>query len=268
MQSTDHPSRCSAPGRTGRSSAFTLVELLVVIVIVALLVALVVPSLGRARHAAKETVCLAHMKGMMTAIQSYAVENRGCIPYGPIAPPPSPSNLYPVTGLVTSQISLSDGRPLGLGLLLAGHLDRNPTILFCPGTDEPVDAKRELSKVGKAQAISSYFYRHGSNSLATMNSPIDTWDDRIRLENLGENARGDRIRALVVDQNFLTDIPLPAYGIVVRTNHRQKRVNAGFADGHAETRHNPEKQYSVNVGRFPFTGPNRIIEVFEKLDQP
>jgi prepilin-type N-terminal cleavage/methylation domain-containing protein/prepilin-type processing-associated H-X9-DG protein len=263
------PRRAFVPSRLGASrSAFTLVELLVVIAIAALLVAMVVPSLARARHSAKETVCLAQVKGMMTAIQAYAVENRGTIAYGPTAPPPSPSNLYPVTGLVTSQISLSKGQPVGLGLLLAGYLDRNPTILFCPGADEPIDAKRELSKVGKSQAISSYYYRHGSNTLATLHTPHSTWTDHIRIENLGRNAKGDPIRALVVDQNFLTSVPMSAFGIFVRTNHRQKRVNAGFADGHAETRLNRNGRYTVDVGNFPFNGPNKMIEVFERLDQP
>jgi prepilin-type N-terminal cleavage/methylation domain-containing protein len=252
---------------TVKLRAFTLVELLVVIVIIALLVAAVMPALARARHGAKRTVCLSQVKGVMTAVLAYAVENNGCIPYGPTAPPPSPSSLYPVTGLVTSQLSLNDGRPMALGLLLAGHLGRNPAILFCPGADEPIDAQKELSKVGKSQAICSYFYRHGSNTLTTINTPHHLWDDHISLANLGLNNRGQRIRALIVDQNFITDVPLAAFGIVNRTNHKQQRANAGFDDGHAETRFNRDGVYTVNVGRFPFNGPNRIIEVFERLDQ-
>lgn len=254
--------------RAGRRLAFTLVELLVVVAVSAVLVAMLVPALAKARHSARRTVCLSNVKGTMTAIQAYAVDNNGCIPYGPNAPPPSPSNLYPVTGMVTSQLSLSDGRPVGLGLLLASHLGRNPSILFCPGADNPIDAGRELARVGKSQAISSYYYRHGSNILTTINAPRATWDDHIRLENLGTNSRGARIRALMADQNFLTDTPLPAFGIAVRTNHRQARVNAGFADGHAETRFNADGRYSVSVGRFPYNGPNKIIEVFENFDEP
>lgn len=236
------------------------------IVIIAVLVALVVPSLARARHAAKRTVCLTNVKGIMTAVQAYATENNGSIPYGPTAPPPTPSNLYPLTGMVTSQISLSTGQPVGLGLMLRDHLGRNADILFCPGADNPIDAKRELAKVGKSQVINSYFYRHGSNTLKTRNEPFDTWDDRTHLENLGTNAQGNRIRALVVDQNYLTTSPLAAWGIIVRTNHKKLRVNAGYADGHAETRDNPEDKYSVDVGRFPFNGPDKILAAFEKLD--
>lgn len=247
---------------------FSLVELLVVMLVIAVLVAVAVPSLAGARRAAKRTACLSQLKATLTAVQAYASENNGRIPYGPTAPPPSPSSLYPVTGLVTSQLSLNDGRPMALGLLLAGHLGRMPQVLFCPDTDEPVDAQRELGRVGKAQAICSYYYRHGSNTLATINTPHALWDDHIALENLGRNSRGERIRALIVDQNFLTDVPLAAFGIVNRTNHRQKWVHAGFDDGHAEGRRNRDAVYTVNVGRLPFNGPNRILEVFETLDAP
>lgn len=253
--------------KSSQVHAFTLVELLVVVAIMALLAAVLIPSLAKARAAAVRTKCLSHARSMMHAIHAYSVDHNGTIPYGPTAPPPSPSNLYPVTGLVTSQLSLADGRPMALGLLLSRHLDNQTSILFCPGADEKVDAKRELAKVGKRQAICGYYYRHGSNTLATAQQPHDTWDDRIKLENLGKNSNGKPIRALIVDQNFLTSVPLAPFGIVNRTNHRQEWVNAAFADGHAESIQNADRKYTVNVGNFPFDGPNKILTVFERLDE-
>ncbi len=246
---------------------FTIIELLVVITIMSLLATLLVPTFSRARATARRTLCLSNIKGVMTAVHAYASENNGAIPYGPTAPPPSPSNLYPVTGLVTSQLSLSDGRPVGLGLLLSRHLGNQPKILFCPGADQKRDARVELAKVGTRQAISGYFYRHGSNTLATIRQPHDTWDDHIVLGSLGRNSGDITIRSLVVDQNFLTAVPLESFGIVNRTNHKRRWVNTGFADGHADSRPNPAGKFTVDVGSFPFVGPNRILEVFEKLDR-
>ena len=86
------------------------------------------------------------------AIHSYAGDNDGRIPYGPKAPPfVSPSDLYPSTGAPTSLLSLQSGAPAALGLLLAQQLATQPKVLFCPGTDQPLDANAELAKVESAK---------------------------------------------------------------------------------------------------------------------
>jgi len=238
----------------------------VVIAIVGVLAGILIPVVGKARFSAKRAMCLSNIKGMLSAIHAYAVDHNGSIPYGPIAPPPSPSNLYPVTGMVTSQLSLRAGEPVGLGLLLTNYLGRQPAIVFCPGTDQRRDARAELAKVGTRQAVSGYYYRHGGNTLATLRQPHDTWDDHTILESLGRNRRNQPIRALITDQNFLTGVPLAAFGIVNRTNHKRKWVHAGYADGHAEPRRNNRGRYTVDVGNFPFNGPSKILAVFERLD--
>ena len=52
-------------------SAFTLIEVLVVVAVVALLLAVLVPSLSRARHQAMSMTCLGHMHQLVLAAQSY-----------------------------------------------------------------------------------------------------------------------------------------------------------------------------------------------------
>ena len=66
--------------RTGlRRRGFTLIELLVVIAIIALLLAVIMPSLQKAKDAAKRAVCLAHLHSLGISWITYADENDGRI---------------------------------------------------------------------------------------------------------------------------------------------------------------------------------------------
>lgn len=255
---------------------FTLIEVLVVVTIISLLMSLLLSGLSSARRSAKRSLCLTNIRTTIGAIQIYASQHNDIIPFGPDAPPPRPSNLYPVTGLVTSQLSLMDGRPMGLGLLVENYLGNEPEVLFCPDSDDDLDAQNELAKIGKEQAIGGYFYRHGSNTLESLSEGLTrgrgVWKQHIRLSRLGDNTDGRRIRALVVDHNFTTNVSLEPFGIRNRTNHDQEWVHAGFVEGNAMGFRNKDedgdgsRDLTVYVGNFPYEGPNFILDMFERLD--
>jgi prepilin-type N-terminal cleavage/methylation domain-containing protein/prepilin-type processing-associated H-X9-DG protein len=247
---------------------FTLVELLVVIAIIAILAALLLPALAAAKANSKRVACVSNLRQIGMAVRAYSMDYGGLIPYGPAAPPIlNPIDLYTSTGAPTSLISLESGAPVGLGLMLSGALARQPKVLFCPGSDQPLDEDAELTLVGAGQVQCSYFYRHAGNT-NLFNTPSNTFTpNNIKLDNLGNNANGQPIRALAIDTEFLCPAGWTMFGIAPSTHHQQKFANILFSDGHVVSRPNANGQFTVDLtlanSQQSFA---MILGVFEQAD--
>jgi len=63
---------CSPSGVRNLRTGFTLIELLIVIAIIALLISIILPSLGKARSAARAVVCLSNQRQIGGALAMYA----------------------------------------------------------------------------------------------------------------------------------------------------------------------------------------------------
>ncbi len=73
-------SRIHQPSQRTGARSFTLIELVVAILIIMTLMALMLPSLSGAREQARRVVCLANMRGLSSALGSYASENVDWLP--------------------------------------------------------------------------------------------------------------------------------------------------------------------------------------------
>jgi prepilin-type N-terminal cleavage/methylation domain-containing protein/prepilin-type processing-associated H-X9-DG protein len=256
-------------GLRPRRAAFTLVELLVVIAVVAILAALLLPALASARDKSRQAACVSNLRQIGIALLNYASDNDGHIPYGPKAPPfTNPSDFYPSTGAPTSLISLQSGAPVGLGLLLSQQLCGQPKVLFCPGSDQPLDANVELAKVGTSQAQSSYYYRHAGNTQLFDSPGAPTVPDHIRLDSLGDNRNGIPIRALAIDTMFLCPPELAVFNVKQRTEHGQRFADILFSDGHAVSRPNADGRFTVDVRNYAEirSAFDKILAVLEQAD--
>jgi prepilin-type N-terminal cleavage/methylation domain-containing protein/prepilin-type processing-associated H-X9-DG protein len=266
------PSRSSQAGNNDArcfTNGFTLIELLVVITIIVILAGMLLPSLVTTRDAGRKAACLSNLRQIGLAIRAYANDYDGKIPYGPKAPPfTSPANFYPSTGAPTSLVSLQSGAPAGLGLLLREHLSDQPKVLFCPASDQVLDADVELAKVGTSQAQSSYYYRHGGNTQLFDNPATNSPPDHIRLDDLGDNRNGVRIRALAIDTLFLCPPDLTSFNIKPRTNHRLRYADILFSDGHVASRLNSDNRFVVDLRDYSQIRDafNKILSVLERAD--
>ncbi len=245
-----------------RHAGFTLIELLVVIAILSLLIAILLPALNQAKLQAHRAACTGNLRQVGVAIHMYAEDFGDTIPYGPAGRPVTGSNFYTVTGNVTSLLSLEDGAPVGLGLLLEDYLAHQPTVLFCPGADQPSEAKEQLARVGQAQAQSDFYYRHASIALLTGTPKIS----HTRLSDLGRNSQGQPIAALVTDVQFLAHPSLAAFQVKTRTSHQRASSNILFAAGHVRTISNRDDKLTVDIGTAPYDALERILAMFEMAD--
>ena len=106
-----------------RQAGFTLVELLVVIGIIALLISILLPSLNRAREAAKRTQCLSNLRQAHQMFYMYAQQNKDQVPLG---------NSSDVMQYNYAIWRTGKGEYQGYGLLHQAGFMADPRAFYCP----------------------------------------------------------------------------------------------------------------------------------------
>ena len=124
--------------RTG----FSLVELLVVIGIIALLISMLLPTLNRARSAAKTTACSSNLRQLWQGVTIYAGDNRGQWPRFISADDGTgDTGAQSTNTLWWRPLPTAERRWIGLGLLYPRLKTKH--VYYCPNAPEDVD--RELA---------------------------------------------------------------------------------------------------------------------------
>jgi prepilin-type N-terminal cleavage/methylation domain-containing protein/prepilin-type processing-associated H-X9-DG protein len=114
-----------------RTKGFTLVELLVVIGIIAILISILLPSLNKAREAARKAACLANLRSVGQAFNIYAAENKLQIPLG------TSGGDYRAAYFIAAGTSATNLRYPCFGPLYKGRFLREPRYLYCPSDASP-----------------------------------------------------------------------------------------------------------------------------------
>src|SRR5215213_1879288 len=114
-------------GRLQSHAGFTLVELLVVIGVIAILIGILLPTLTRAREAARRASCLSNLRQVGMAMRFYAYDNRDQAPLG----------YRSGNKQFNSMVRGSNNRLVLFGWLYAGGYMKTPSVFFCPSDNDP-----------------------------------------------------------------------------------------------------------------------------------
>jgi prepilin-type processing-associated H-X9-DG protein len=119
------------------------VELLVVIGVIAVLIGLLMPSLSRAREAARRTKCLSNLRSLAQSLVMYANESKGWLPN---LNPAATVNDYDATNAVL--------------VALNREYIRAPAVFHCPSDDDPEPQTIETAdyKLPNSARVSYDFY--------------------------------------------------------------------------------------------------------------
>ncbi len=149
---SDTPTTDHAP-RTTHQSAFTLVELLVVLAVIGILLGLLLPVLSKAKEAGRATACLSNLRQIGIALQLYVQDNNNHLPL--MRDRSFDTNAPPTNALPSPEVVLSNY--LGAA-----------KVLRCPS-----DRKQLYERTGSSYGWNSLLNGQDADRLKVMNIDFD-----------------------------------------------------------------------------------------------
>src|SRR5687768_12970392 len=121
-----------------KREAFTLVELLVAIGIIAILIGILLPTLSRAREAARRVTCLSNVRQLVHATLLYAHENGQYLPEAASANTPLESPVCPRARFAPPWTPYAPDRYVlpSIGALLDKYLKNEGKHWRCPSSQD------------------------------------------------------------------------------------------------------------------------------------
>lgn len=165
-------------------SAFTLVELLVVIGIIALLISVLLPALQRARAASTDAKCKSNLRSLGQAMMMYAITNNGRLPPGEMC-----GQSYSVGTINVTNLNIFwFERLMGERLLPAPTVINQPSTITCPAQSDdelvPMEAWRGPAAPADDPRRGRFLLSYGINNWLTISdwkaaaAPFDKPDGR------------------------------------------------------------------------------------------
>jgi prepilin-type N-terminal cleavage/methylation domain-containing protein len=239
-------------------SAFTLIEVLVVVAIIALLVAILLPSLAKARDQARRAVCASNLHTQHIAMRSYAGDNHDFLPWrGWFSYDVSevPQEAYGRGGKTYKVL-------VNLALLMGKHMGHSKTpksgmvpgdewdILYCPTTSVKYRSENLRTLWDPSYDFTAGGYNYALPMARRTGAPrlgMDVYPRDLDKLDGGSDGHGRWVGVLEAKANGGDPLRLMTRGVqplvmdfVIgggEPPHGDYGINVGYSDGHARFIH-------------------------------